>query len=499
MVGTCSAPDQVASGCARLTPMHVHLVDGTYELFRHHFAVPVAPRPRRAWRSRRRVASSARCSTMLEGGATHVGVATDHVVESFRNELYDRLQDERGDGPGAARAVPGARGRARARSASRCGRWSSSRPTTRSRARRARRRAPTRGSSRSIICTPDKDLGQCVVGDRVVQLDRRKRDDPRRSRRDREVRRAARRRSPTGSRSWATPPTASPGSPGWGAKSAATVLAHYLHLEAIPALAKDWDVDVRGAVKLATTLAEQPRRTPTCSRCSRRCATTPTSARSTTGAGPGPTPTSTRWCERLGAPRHGATGPSGSPSRGADGQDRTTTTHGARRRRGPDRPAARRRSRVITLNRPERRNAMNYDLLAGLYDALDALREDRTCRVIVLTGAGQGLLRRARPRRGRRRCRTLPGIGPAAGRHAGAAVHRRADPAAAQPAAADHRRGQRRGVRRGTRAHARQRHPHRRASRRASTSRSSRSGCPRATSARAGSCPGSSARRARTS
>ncbi len=108
-----------------------------------------------------------------------------------------------------------------------------------------------------IICTPDKDLGQCVVGSRVVQLDRRSgvvRDEA------------------GVIEKFGVPPESIPdwlalvgdsadgfpGLAGWGAKSAATVLAHYLHIEAIPPLAKDWDVQVRGAVKLATTLAEHP-------------------------------------------------------------------------------------------------------------------------------------------------------------------------------------------------------------------------------------------------
>ena len=95
---------------------------------------------------------------------------------------------------------------------------------------------------RVLICTPDKDLAQCVRGTRVVQLNRRTRRDRRRGRRRREVRRAARRRSPTTWRWSATPPTAIPGLPGWGAKSAAAVLARFGHLEAIP---DDWR-DVAG-------------------------------------------------------------------------------------------------------------------------------------------------------------------------------------------------------------------------------------------------------------
>ena len=110
---------------------------------------------------------------MLEQGATHVGVATDHVVESFRNDLWLGLQDERGHGAGAPRPVPAARGRRCGRSASRCG------PMVEveaddglaSAARRRPRRRPR--VDRVFICTPDKDLGQCVEDPKVVQLDRR--------------------------------------------------------------------------------------------------------------------------------------------------------------------------------------------------------------------------------------------------------------------------------------------------------------------------------------
>jgi 5'-3' exonuclease len=109
---------------------------------------------------------------------------------------------------------------------------------------------------RVVICTPDKDLGQCVVGDRVVQLDRRANT----------IRDEAGVQAKFGVLPESIPDylalvgdTADgfPGIPGWGAKSTASVLAHYGHLEEIPALAKDWAVEVRGSVKLATNLAAQ--------------------------------------------------------------------------------------------------------------------------------------------------------------------------------------------------------------------------------------------------
>ena len=182
---------------------------------------------------------------LLEEGATHVGVATDHVIESFRNDLWPGYKTSEGMPPELLGAVPAARGGARRPPASPCSRWSSTRPTTPWRAAAAVAAADAR-VEQVLICTPDKDLGQCVVGDRVVQLDRRKGV----------VIDAAGVEEKFG-----VPPASIPdylalvgdsadgfpGLPGWGAKSAAAVLARYGHLEDIPAAAADWDVTVRGA------------------------------------------------------------------------------------------------------------------------------------------------------------------------------------------------------------------------------------------------------------
>ena len=134
-------------------------------------------------------------------------------------------------------------------------RWSSSRPTT-PWPRPPPSPPPIPRVDQVVICTPDKDLGQCVVGDRVVQLDRRK---------GVEIDAAG------VEERFGVPPASIPdylalvgdsadgfpGLPGWGAKSAAAVLARYGHLEDIPAAAADWDVSVRGAGKLAVTLQDQ--------------------------------------------------------------------------------------------------------------------------------------------------------------------------------------------------------------------------------------------------
>ena len=238
--------------------MIVHLVDGTYELFRY-FLSPAAAFDRSAppeLRAVRGVVGSV--LGMLEGGATHVGVATDHVIESFRNALWPGYKTGEGMDPLLYAPVRAARGGAGARSAWSSGPWSSSRPTTPWPRRRPWRR-PIRGSSRSIVCTPDKDLAQCVRGDRVVQLDRR----------TREMRDEAGVQQKFGVLPASIPDWLAlvgdsadgfPGLPGWGAASAAAVLARYGHLERIPEQAAEWDVPVRGAARLAATLAEQRER-----------------------------------------------------------------------------------------------------------------------------------------------------------------------------------------------------------------------------------------------
>ena len=231
--------------------MDVHLVDGTYELFRHHFAVPSQSDPSgMEIAATRGVVGSV--LTMLEGGATHVGVATDHVVESFRNDLWPGYKTSAGMDPELLAQFPVLEDALTALGVSV---W----PMVDLEADDALATSAAVGAAddrvrQAIICTPDKDLSQCVIGDRVVQLDRR----------SGKVRNHAGVSEKFGVAPESIPDwlglvgdTADgfPGLAGWGAKSAATVLAHYLHIEAIPPLAKDWRVAVRGAVKLATTLA----------------------------------------------------------------------------------------------------------------------------------------------------------------------------------------------------------------------------------------------------
>ena len=150
--------------------MIVHLLDGTYELFRHFYGI------RRGLGTDPPFGAAAgvlhTVAQMLESGATHIGVATDHVIESFRNGLWPGYKTGEGIDPRPARAVPSRSRRRWPRWASSSGRWSSSRPTTRSPPRRTLA-ARTSACEKVCIWTPDKDLAQCVVGDRVVQVDRR--------------------------------------------------------------------------------------------------------------------------------------------------------------------------------------------------------------------------------------------------------------------------------------------------------------------------------------
>jgi 5'-3' exonuclease len=233
--------------------MKVYLVDGTYELFRHFYAAP--SRKDSSGRERGAVVSVVQTLLgMLDEGATHIGVATDHVIESFRNDLYAGYKTGEGIDPALwEQFVPletavGALG---------IQIW----PMVDVEADDALAAVAASAShdprvEQVLICTPDKDLAQCVVGERVVQLDRRSGA----VRNEQGV--LARFGVPPGSIPdyLALTGDASdgyPGLPGWGARSAAAVLARYGHLEAIPASAASWDTTVRGAAKLAQILRER--------------------------------------------------------------------------------------------------------------------------------------------------------------------------------------------------------------------------------------------------
>ncbi len=230
--------------------MDVHLIDGTYELFRHFFAVPPASDTKgQEIGAVRGVLNSV--LSMIEGGATHLGVATDHVVESFRNELYPGYKTSEGVPPELLSQFPILE---EALAAMGVVVW----PTTEfeaddALASAAAKAAEDRRVKRVLICTPDKDLSQCVVGKRVVQLDRR-----RETLRD-EAGVVAK---------FGVPPQSIPdylavvgdsadgfpGVRGWGEKAAAEVLSRYAHLEEIPKDWQKWHPAIRRARQLSVSL-----------------------------------------------------------------------------------------------------------------------------------------------------------------------------------------------------------------------------------------------------
>lgn len=277
----------------------VHLIDGTFELFRY-FLSPAAAFDRSAppeLRAVRGVVAS--MLGMLEGGATHLGVATDHVVESFRNALWPGYKTGEGMDPVLyAQFQP----LEEALSALGVVVW----PMVDFEADDALAAAAVIAAAdprveQVVVCSPDKDLAQCVRGDRVVQLDRRTRELRNES--------AVRQKfgvSPASIPDWLALVGDSadgyPGLPGWGARSAATVLARYQHLEHIPKLAMEWDVSVRGALRLATMLTEQRERALLFRELATLRADAPIGADVDALRWTGPRPDFAAWSERLGTP-----------------------------------------------------------------------------------------------------------------------------------------------------------------------------------------------------
>jgi 5'-3' exonuclease len=238
-----------------LHPLNLHLVDGTYELFRQFFGQPShRNRAGEEVAAIRGVLSST--LALLAEGATHLGVATDHVIESFRNDLWPGYKTSAGV-PEELLAQFGPL--EEALSALGVVVW----PMVELEADDALASAvavaaPDPAVDQVVILTPDKDLGQCVAGSRVVQLDRRRGNVI-----DEE---AVRRRYGIGPASipdWLALVGDSadgfPGLPGWGPKSASTVLGRYVHLEAIPEDPRAWDLELRGSQGLAATLVERRR------------------------------------------------------------------------------------------------------------------------------------------------------------------------------------------------------------------------------------------------
>ena len=232
--------------------MQVHLVDGTYELFRHYYALP-SRLDADGGEVGGMVGVVTSVVSMIREGATHLGVATDHVIESFRNEMYPGYKTGEGIDPALWRQFHPLEEALRALGVVV---WAMvDQEADDALAAAAQRANADPGVARVFICTPDKDLAQCVRGDRVVQLDRRKRT----------IRNEEGVREKFGVGPESIPDYLAlvgdaadgfPGVPGWGEKSAAAVLARYRHLEAIPEDATRWDVRIRGAASLASSLRD---------------------------------------------------------------------------------------------------------------------------------------------------------------------------------------------------------------------------------------------------
>ena len=236
-----------------MKPERVHLVDGTYELFRHFYGAP----PRASSEGGevgavRGVVQSV--LTMLGAGTTHIGVATDHVVESFRNDLWPGYKTGEGVDRVLMAQFPLLEA---ALVAMGVVVW----PMVEleaddALASAAAVAADDRRVDQVVICTPDKDLAQCVRGSHVVQLDRRKDVIT-----DEDAVRARYGIGPLSIPDWLALVGDSadgfPGLPGWGKQSASTVLGRYEHLEAIPPAVADWDPALRRAVRSAPKLAER--------------------------------------------------------------------------------------------------------------------------------------------------------------------------------------------------------------------------------------------------
>jgi 5'-3' exonuclease len=232
--------------------MNVHLVDGTYELFRQHFGQVSRHGDAGPFDATAGVVTST--LQLVADGATHVGVASDHVIESFRNDLWPGYKTSEGMEPVLLAQIPVMED---ALEAAGFTVWAMVEHEADDALGAAARVAEFDDRVEQVqIVTPDKDLGQCVRGTRVVQYDRRKREVV-----DRDAVIAK----------FGVPPESIadylalvgdaadgfPGLPGWGAKSAAAVLDRFGSIDAIPASSGEWGLpSLRGAEKLAVTLRD---------------------------------------------------------------------------------------------------------------------------------------------------------------------------------------------------------------------------------------------------
>ena len=233
--------------------MKVHLVDGTYELFRSYFGAPKAQVGDREIGATRGIIRSL-LALLREGGVSHVAIAFDHVIESFRNELFYGYKTSAGVPDDLLSQFPLAE---RASHALGITTW----PMIQFEADDALATAAARLSSipeveQILICSPDKDLAQCVVNRRVVRFDR-----MRRLLMDEEQVKEKFGVPPGSIPDWLALVGDSadgfPGIPRWGEKAASAVLGRFGRIEDIPDDPNLWDVNVRGGAALAASLRER--------------------------------------------------------------------------------------------------------------------------------------------------------------------------------------------------------------------------------------------------
>jgi 5'-3' exonuclease len=230
--------------------MKIYLIDGTYELFRHYFALPSSTDGKgQEIAATRGVLTSV--LSLIESGATHLGVATDHIVESFRNELYDGYKTREGVPEELLSQFPIVEEMLIAMDVKV---W----PETYFEADDALAAAAVKAANdkrveQVLICTPDKDLAQSVSGTRIVQLDRRRNI----------LRDEAGVVEKFGVKPVSIPDYLAvvgdsadgyPGLRGWGEKAAAAIFSQYPHLEDVPKNWQDWNPSIRKAKALSETL-----------------------------------------------------------------------------------------------------------------------------------------------------------------------------------------------------------------------------------------------------
>lgn len=230
----------------------VHLVDGTYELFRQFFARPSRKNSDGLEIGGARAVVRGMVG-LLEEGATHIGVATDHVIESFRNDLYEGYKDGSGLDPEILAQFGPLEDGLRAAGFTVFPMVEYEADDAMAAAAAIADADPRVG--KVLLCTPDKDLAQCVKAGKILQFDRRNNKIL-----DVEDVIAKYGVPPESIPDWlglmGDSADGFPGLKGWGAKSAAAVLAHYGHIENIPLAAGQWEITVRSASKLADTLAK---------------------------------------------------------------------------------------------------------------------------------------------------------------------------------------------------------------------------------------------------